>query len=54
VFASSSFGVVATAVGEPIKLSAQQVIDATPFYKPMLLGGVLAGETDQMFVNRKR
>lgn len=54
VFASSSFGVVATAIGEPIRLSAQQVIDATPFYKPMLLGGVLASETDQMFVNRKR
>lgn len=54
VFASSSFGVVATAVGEPIKLSAQQVIDATPFYKPMLLGGVLANETDRMFADRKR
>jgi tRNA(adenine34) deaminase len=54
VFASSSFGVVATAVGEPIKLSARQVIDAAPFNKPMLLGGVLASETDQMFINRKR
>lgn len=54
VFASSSFGVVATAIGEPIKLSAQQVIDATPFHKPMLLGGILANETDQMFANRKR
>jgi tRNA(Arg) A34 adenosine deaminase TadA len=54
VFASSSFGAVATAVGEPIKLSAQQVIDATPFHKPMLLVGVLAAETDQMFVDRKR
>ena len=54
VFASSAFGAVATAVGEPIKLSAQQVVDATPFYKPMLLGGVLADETDRMFVDRKR
>lgn len=54
VFASSSFGVVAAAVGEPIKLSAQAVIDATPFYKPTLLGGVLAAETDRMFVDRKR
>ena len=54
VFASSAFGAVAAAVGEPIKLSAQNVIDATPFYRPMLLGGVLAAETDQMFVNRKR
>ena len=54
VFASSSFGVVATSVGDPIKISAQDVVTATPFYKPMLLGGVLASETDQMFVNRKR
>jgi tRNA(Arg) A34 adenosine deaminase TadA len=54
VFASSSFGVVATAVGEPIKLSAQQVIDATPFHKPMLLGGVLADETDRMFIDRRQ
>ena len=54
VFASSAFGVVAAAVGEPIKLSAQQVVDATPFHRPMLLGGVLAAETDRMFVNRKR
>jgi tRNA(adenine34) deaminase len=54
VFASSSFGVVAASVGEPIKISAQDVITATPFYKPMLLGGVLAAETDAMFVNRKR
>ena len=36
VFASSAFGVVATAVGEPIRLSAQQVIDATPFHRPTL------------------
>ena len=54
VFASSAFGVVATAVGEPIQLSAQDVVNMTPFYKPMLLGGVLAAETDQMFVDRKR
>jgi tRNA(adenine34) deaminase len=54
VFASSSFGVVAAAVGEPIKVSAKDVVDATPFYKPMLLGGVLAAETDAMFTNRRR
>lgn len=54
VFASSAFGVVATSVGDPIELSAQDIVDATPFYKPMLLGGVLAAETDQMFIDRKR
>lgn len=54
VFASSSFGAVAASVGEPIRLSAQDIVDATPFYKPMLLGGVLAAETDAMFSNRKR
>ena len=55
VFASSSFSpALTTSVGEPIGISAQDVVDKTPFYKPMLLGGVLAAETDRMFVDRKR
>jgi tRNA(adenine34) deaminase len=54
VFASSAFGAPATAGIEPIKLSAKDVIDATPFHKPMLLGGVLETETDRMFVDRKK
>jgi len=55
VFASSAFSpALTTSVGEPINISAQDVVDKTPFYKPMLLGGVLAAETDQMFLNRKK
>jgi len=55
VFASSAFSpALTTSVGEPIQISARDVVDKTPFYKPMLLGGVLAAETDQMFLNRKK
>jgi len=55
VFASSAFSPALTSsVGEPIKISAKDVVDATPFQKPMLLGGVLADETDRMFINRKK
>lgn len=54
VFASSAFGAPAKTGLDPIKLSAKDVVDATPFYKPMLLGGVLEAETDRMFLDRKR
>jgi tRNA(Arg) A34 adenosine deaminase TadA len=54
VFASSSSGAPATSGLDPIKLTAKDVIDATPFHKPMLLGGVLEVETDKMFIERKR
>jgi hypothetical protein len=30
------------------------VADASPFYKGVLVGGVLAAETDRMFMERKR
>jgi tRNA(adenine34) deaminase len=55
VFASSAFSpALVASIGEPIKISAQEVIDKASFHKPMLLGGVLAAETDAMFTNRKR
>jgi tRNA(adenine34) deaminase len=54
VFASSASGAPAASGLDPIKLSAKDVIDATPFHKPMLLGGVLEAETDKMFVDRKK
>jgi tRNA(adenine34) deaminase len=55
VFASSAFSpALVASVGEPIKISALDVVDASSFSKPMLLGGVLAAETDAMFANRKR
>jgi tRNA(adenine34) deaminase len=55
VFASSASGpALVSSIGEPIRISAQDVVDAESFHKPMLLGGVLAAETDAMFTNRKR
>ncbi len=55
VFASSAFSpALVASIGTPIQISAQEIVDKTSFYKPMLLGGVLAAETDAMFANRKR
>ncbi|HTR88070.1 MAG TPA: nucleoside deaminase [Reyranella sp.] len=55
VFGTGNFDGLAKAGLDAIKISARDVIDATPFGpKPMLLGGVLAAETDAMFLNRKR
>ena len=55
VFASSAFSpALIASIGTPIQISAQEIVDKTGFYKPMLLGGVLAAETDAMFANRKR
>jgi len=53
VFASSIEGIKRAGIGQ-IEITARQVVDATPFRKPMLLGGVLAAETDRMFLERKR
>jgi hypothetical protein len=39
---------------DPIKISAKDILDATPFHKCLLLGGVLSEETDRMFLERKR
>jgi tRNA(adenine34) deaminase len=40
---------------DSIKISARQLVDATPFSQLQLLqGGVLAAETDRMFLERKR
>jgi tRNA(Arg) A34 adenosine deaminase TadA len=39
---------------EPFRITAKDVIDSESFHKPMLLGGVLAAETDRMFLDRKR
>jgi tRNA(Arg) A34 adenosine deaminase TadA len=55
VFATGNFDGLAKAGIGAIKISAKDVIDATPFgIKPMLLGGVLAAETDRMFLDRKK
>jgi len=55
VFATGNFDGLAKAGLDAIKISAKDVIDATPFGpKPTLLGGVLAAETDRMFLERKK
>lgn len=53
VFASSIDAIRQSGIDQ-IGLTAQAVIDAAPFYKGMLLGGVLSAETDRMFMDRKR
>ncbi len=39
---------------DQILLPATAVIDAAPFYRGEILGGVLASETDALFANRER
>jgi tRNA(Arg) A34 adenosine deaminase TadA len=53
VFASSIDGIRRAGISQ-IAITAQQVADASPFYKGLLVGGVLAAETDRMFLERKR
>lgn len=53
VFASSIQGILAAGIGQ-IEIRAQAVVDASPFYKGLLQGGVLAAETDKMFLDRRR
>jgi len=53
VFASSIEGITRAGIGQ-IAITARAVADATPFWRGLLLGGVLAAETDRMFLERKR
>lgn len=53
VFASSIEGIKRAGIGQ-IEIAARAVADATPFWKGLLLGGVLAAETDRMFLERRR
>jgi tRNA(adenine34) deaminase len=53
VFASSIDGIRRAGIDQ-IDITAKTVADAAPFYKGLLLGGVLAAETDQMFLDRER
>ncbi len=53
VFASSIATLIKAGIGQ-IGISAQSVIQASDFYRPALLGGILESETDTMFMNRKR
>ncbi len=53
VFASSIDGIKRAGIGQ-IEITAKAVADASPFYRGLLLGGVLAAETDRMFLERRR
>jgi len=53
VFASSIEGLRDADIDQ-IQIRAQSVVDASPFYRGLLLGGVLATETDKMFMGRQR
>jgi len=53
VFASSIEGIRNAGISQ-IGITARQVADASPFYRGLLIGGVLAEETDRMFLERKR
>lgn len=53
VFASSIQGILAAGIDQ-IEIRAQAIVDASPFFKGVLLGGVLAAETDKMFLDRPR
>ncbi|MGD9885275.1 MAG: nucleoside deaminase [Reyranella sp.] len=53
VFASSIDAIRRAGIDQ-IGLNAQAVIDAAPFYRGLLLGGVLAAETDRRFMDRTR
>jgi tRNA(adenine34) deaminase len=48
----SSIGTLSRARIRQIEISAASVSRAAPFYRGSLLGGVLASETDLLFVNR--
>jgi tRNA(adenine34) deaminase len=53
VFASSIDGIRRAGI-EQIAITARAVAAASPFYSGLLLGGVLAAETDRMFMERTR
>lgn len=53
VFASSIDGIRRAGIDQ-IGLTAKQVSEAAPFYNALLVGGVLAAETDRMFMERRR
>ena len=53
VFASSIDGIRRAGI-EQINITARAVAEASPFYSGLLLGGVLAAETDRMFMERQK
>ena len=53
VFASSIDGIKRAGIDQ-IQITARAVVDASSFYSGLLLGGVLAAETDRMFMERRK
>jgi tRNA(adenine34) deaminase len=53
MFGSSIDGIRRAGIDQ-INITAKAVIDASPFYKGTLLGGVLQAETDRLFMERKK
>jgi tRNA(adenine34) deaminase len=53
VFASSIDGIRRAGIAQ-IDITARAVAAASPFYSGLLLGGVLAAETDRMFMDRRK
>ena len=53
VFGTSIDGIRQAGIGQ-IAISARQVAEAAPFYKGLLLGGVLSVETDRLFLERRK
>ena len=53
VFGSSLGGIGRHGL-DNIDISARAVVDASPFYRGLLLGGILADETDALFQARRR
>jgi len=53
VFASSIDGIRRAGINQ-IDITAKAVAAASPFYSGLLLGGVLAAETDRMFMERRK
>ena len=53
VFATSIEGIRRAGIDQ-INIPAKAVVDASPFYAGTLQGGVLAAETDRLFLDRRR
>jgi tRNA(Arg) A34 adenosine deaminase TadA len=53
VFGTSIDGIKRAGIDQ-IAITAKTVVEASPFYHGMLLGGVLQSETDRLFLERKK
>jgi tRNA(adenine34) deaminase len=54
VYGSSLEGVRRGGVENNVRIRAKDIVEASPFYKGFLTGGILSAETDQLFLSRKK